>query len=421
MKRSLARTILGTTALALGLGAAAPATADEVEFMTWTYTEDSGKAAIEGLIDGFEAQSDDTVTPIGYAWGDMIKNTFLRARTNTLPDVSQVQARLLPTVANIDGIVDLNEVFGADALAGMFPEAFLAVGQIDGKQLALPLISGTIGMVANQAVLDAAGVDGIPSTMEEFRAALEAVRDNVPDSVPYGMATKNNASILLDYLIWVWTFGGDPVVDGQPAVNSPEAVAALEFMVEMMDERLAAPEIDRPDARRLFGQEKTAFYFDAPSAKKFAADFSGQGDAYTANLVPMPTPVTEAGNDPASIQWGHVLAMFGEENASPDSAASEFMMYVLSDDVIVPYALDSGAIPPTTSGSESAAVKDDPYITAWAAAAVAPRRNTIASLENGSEVNDIIGEEVQAAILGQKSAQDAADAMQSRLEDALGG
>lgn len=409
-------------AAALTIGLATTAAADEVEFMTWTYTEDTGRDVIQALMDGFEATSpDDTVTPLGYAWGDMIKNTFLRARTNTLPDISQIQARLLPTVANIDGIVDLNDVFGAEALAAQFPPAFLAMGQIDDRQVALPFIAGTIGMVANQRVLDAAGVEGIPVTVDEFRAALEAVRDTVPNSVPYGMATKNNASILLDYLIWVWTFGGDVIVDGQPAVNTPEAVAALDFMVGLMNDRLAAPEIDRPDARRLFGQEASAFYFDAPSAKKFAADFSGQGDAYVANLVPMQTPVMTDGDAPASIQWGHVLSLFGEDNATPDSAAARFMMYVLSDDVIVPYALDSGAIPPTTTGSESEAVRNDPFIAAWSAAAVAPRRNTIASLDNGSEVNDIIGEEVQAALLGQKTAQEAADAMQARLEAVMAG
>ncbi|WP_226782435.1 ABC transporter substrate-binding protein [Oceaniglobus trochenteri] len=405
------------SAMALTLGS--PAMADTVDFMSWTYTEDSGKATIEKLIEDYQAQSENDVNPIGYAWSDMIKNTFLRARTNTLPDLSQVQARLLPTVANIDGIVDLNDVFGADKLEQMFPAGFLAMGQIDGKQVALPFIAGTIGMVANRKVLDAAGIDEIPETMEQFRDALVKVRDNVPNSVPYGMATKNNASILLDYMIWMWTFGGDIIVDGQPAVNTPEGVAALEFMVGLMNDRLAAPEIDRPDARRLFGQEATAFYFDAPSAKKFAADFSGQGDAYTVNVMPMATPVTEAGGTPASIQWGHVLAMFGDENAKPDSAASEFLMYILSDDVIVPYALGSGAIPPTTTGSNSDAVQNDPYLAAWSAAAVAPRRNTIASLENGAAINDIIGEEVQSALLGQKSAQDAADDMQGRLAEAL--
>ena len=412
-----------TTSLAAGLVAAAlavPAAADTVEFMNWTYTEDSGKDLMQGIMDDYAGKSGDTVEPLGYAWSDINKNAFLRSRTNTLPDVMQVQARFLPTIANIQQIVDLNEVFGKDALEEMFTPGFLAMGQVDGKQVALPWIAGTIGMVANQKVLDAAGVDGIPGTVDEFRAALEQVRENVPNSVPYGMATKNNASILLDYLIWAWTFGADVIdADGKPDVNSAEGVAALEFMVGLMNDRLAAPEIDRPDARRLFGQEATAFYFDAPSAKNFAADFSGQGMDYAVNIIPMETPTMKADGTPAAIQWGHVLVMFNDDNASSDSAASKFLMNTMSDDVLVDYALIKGALPPTFTALESEQVASDAYMAAWAEAAVAPRPNPIAPLANGGAISDIIGEEVQAALLGQKTAQEAADAMQERLEAEL--
>lgn len=407
----LTRALLGTVAAA----AMTTAAAADVEFMTWTYTEDSGRDTIQAMLDTFTGQTGIAVEPIGIAWGDMVKNTFLRARTDTLPDISQVQGRLLPTVANIDGIVDLNDVFGREALLEMYSPTFLAAGEVGGKQVGLPWIGGTIGMVANQKVMDAAGIDGAPTTVEEFRADLELIRNNVPNSVPYGLATKNNASILLDYLIWTWTFGGDVLVDGKPAVNSPEAVEALAFMAGLVEDRLAAPEIDRPDARRLFGQEAMGFYFDAPSAKKFAADFSGQGDAYTVNIVPMETPVMAEGDESVSIQWGHVMAMYGADNASPDSEAAKFLMYLVSDDVLIDYAVDGGVLPTTIAGQASARVQDDAYLAAWSAAAVAPRRNSIASLVNGSAVQDIIGEEVQAAILGQKTAQEAADDMQARL------
>lgn len=407
---------LRIAALAAGITCLAGiAAAQDVEFMTWTYTEESGKPLIEGMIADFNSG---TVEPQGYAWGEMVKNAFLRARTGSLPDVMQVQARLLPTVANIDGILDLNEVYGAEALAEMFSPELLAYGQVDGVQVALPWMAGTIGMVANTAVLEAAGVEGIPATVDEFTAALEAVRDNVPNSVPYPMATKNANSILLDYLIWVWTHGGDVIVNGQPQVDSPEAVAALTYMTKLVNERLAAPEIDRPDARRLFGQGAAAFYFDAPSAKQFAVQFSGDED-YAANVQPMATPVMEAGADPVAIQWGHVVALFGDDNADADSPGAAFLMHLVSDAQVLPYTAEKGTLPPTLSGQADADFQADAYRAAWAANAGSPRRNTVAALSNGAEVSTIIGEEVQAAILGQKSPEDAAADMQSRLEAAI--
>ena len=47
-----------------------------------------------------------------------------------------------------------------------------------------------------------------------------------------------------------------------------------------MKDRLIAPEIDRPDARRLFAQGASAFYIDAPVRRgTFVRTFSGRGAA----------------------------------------------------------------------------------------------------------------------------------------------
>ena len=266
-------------------------------------------------------------------------------------------------------------------------------------------------------MLDAAGIDGLPTTIEEFRADLVTVRDAVPNSVPFAMATKNPASILLDYLIFAWTFGAEPLAeDGTPAVNSPEAVAALAFMVGLMEDRLAAPEIDRPDARRLFGQGAAAFYIDAPQALSFARQFSGRDTEIDAAVVPMAGPVLEEGDTPVSISWGHVLVVFGEDNADPEGEAVRWVEHLLSDEQLVPYAVSQSVLPATRSGQASAEVQGDKYLTDWAAVSVTPRRNTVASLDNATDVSAIIGEEVQAALLGQKTAQQAADDMQARLE-----
>lgn len=403
-------------ALALSAGAAQ---ADTVEFMNWVSAEETGKETMNAMAEGFKEATGHEVELQGYAWGDMNKNYVLRARSKTLPDVGQSQGRLLPVIAGIPEMQDLNEVFGRETLEEMFPASFLAAGEIDGKQLGLPWIGGTIGWVANQEVLDAAGVEEIPVTLDEFKAALEKVRDNVPNSVPLGLATKNHNSIVLDYITWLWTFGGDVIVDGKPAVNSPEAVAALTFLADAVDQRLAAPEIDRPDARRLFAQGATAFYLDAPLARTFAREFSGRGDEIDAAVKPIKAPVLNEGDEPVSVQWGHLLVMFGDEPPAADSPAAQWVMHLLSNEALVDYAVDQSVLPTTKAALESDAVKADAYLSDWAAASVAPRRNTIAALDKGAEASAVIGEEFQAAILGQKSPQQAADDMQARLEDVL--
>jgi len=418
MKPLMKSTLTAVTALAMGLTTAAHA--ENIEFMGWTYTEDTGREPIQAMLDGFMASEGIEVTPLGYAWGEMQRNTFLRSRSNTLPDVSQVQGRFLPVFAGLPQTVDLDEVFGADTLSETFSPSFLPMGSVDGRQIAVPWISGTVGMVANLAVLEAAGIDEVPETMDEFREALIAVRDNVPNSVPYTMATTNNSSIALDYMIWVWTFGGSAIgEDGTVGVNTPEALAALEFMTELVDSRLAAPEIDRPDARRLFAQGASAFYLDSPQARSFARQFSGEGEAYDKNVLPITVPVLEQGNTPASMQWGHLLTLYSDSPITAESPSAKFLMYLMEDEQLVDYAVNQSVLPATRSGLNHPRIQEDSYLAAWAAAAIEPRRNTLGSLSNSAIVQDIMGEEIQSALLDLKSPQEAANAMQQRLEQAM--
>lgn len=47
--------------------AGTPALSANVEFQTWTFTEETGRGAIEALAESFEAGSGLTVEPQGYA------------------------------------------------------------------------------------------------------------------------------------------------------------------------------------------------------------------------------------------------------------------------------------------------------------------------------------------------------------------
>lgn len=412
-------TNLLATAVAITTLAAGAASAADATFMTFSYAEETNKPLVEKVLSGFNAETQLTVEPLGFAWGDMQKNLFLRARSNDLPSVVQISERWLPTLATLPGAVDFNTVYGAEELARLYAPDALAMGQIGGKQMGLPWISGSIGMVANKAVLDAAGVTEVPTTIAEFKDALIKVRDGVPNSVPYTMATKGNGSILLDFMIWTWVHGGSIIdASGEVKVDSPESRAALAFMVDLMNERLAAPEIDRPDARRLTGQGASAFYFDAPQTRTFLRDFSGQGSAFDVNVLPMQTPVLAAGEESVSIQWGHLLMAFADGGtAAADAPGAKFISYATSDAVQTDFPLALSALPSTLTGRTAA--QDDAYLTAWAAATGASRPNEVGVWPNGADLTNIIGEEVQGALLGQKSVDDAISAMAARLTESM--
>ena len=91
----------------------------------------------------------------------------------------------------------------------------------------------------------------------------------------------------------------------------------------------------------------------------------------------------------------------------------------MSDAVQTDFTLGQSALPVSKSARESAAAKKDAFLAAWGDAAGVPLRNEIGVWNNAAELTNIIGEEVQAAMLGQKTADAAVEAMQKRLEVAM--
>lgn len=413
---------------ALSLGSAATlstrpskAQGTGASFMSFTYAEDPNRPFVQALLDGFRQASGVPVEPIGSAWGEMLKNLLLRQRSRTLPMTAQVQERWLPALATLPELADLNAVIGRQELEAAIENPVLAMGQVGGKQIGLPLITGSIGMIANREVLEKAGITTIPQTLDEFRAALIAVRDKVPNAVPFAMATKNPNSIPLDTLIWVWTHGGRAIDEtGKVLINSAEGRATLAFMTGLMKDRLIAPEIDRPDARRLFAQGAAAFYIDAPQTRQFVRSFSGRGEAADAFTVPMKTPVLKAGETPRSIQWGHLVVLFkGPASTGAHSPGVKWVRHLMSDAAQTTFPVALSALPATKTARRAPVVQNDPFFRAWTEATGVPLMNEIGIWPNAPELSTILSEEVQAALLGQKTADASAAAMQTRMEASM--
>lgn len=422
MRTSMTRRGFGALAAGAAAGLAlrpAAAQTANLSFMSFTYAEEPNKPHVQKLLDGFAAKGG-AIEPIGSAWGDMQKNILLRQRSKTLPTTAQLSERWLPSMAQLPEIVNLDEAIGRAKLESVIDPKVLAMGQAGGKTFGLPLITGSVGMVANKEVLAKAGVE-VPTTLADFRKALEAIRDKVPNSVPFAAATKNPNSIPLDFMIMVWAHGGRIIDEsGKVLVNSDAAKAALGFMADLMKNRLMAPELDRPDSRRLFGQGAAGFYIDPPQARGFARSFSGRGAAADAFVLPMKTPVLKAGDTPKSIQWGHLVVAFkGPNTASADAPGIKWLNYLLSDEAQGSFPTALSALPVTKTAQALPVVKNDPFFSAWNEASGTPLVNEIGVWSNAPELSTILSEEVQAAILGQKPADAAIVSMASRMEASM--
>ena len=397
----------------------AGAQARTLTYVGWSQDEAASKPTLNGMFEAYrKAQADVKLDVVGFPWGQMQQNILLRMRSGQPLDVVQLAERWLPQFASTGKMVDMQEVYGKGALEKLISPGVLKLGDFRGKQVGLPWTAGSIGMVAHAKVLKDAGVATAPKTVDAFLEALRAIKKSQPQSVPYAMTTKNNNSLSPDFQVWLWTFGGQLFDDkGKVVVNSAAAVRALGFMSDLVKEGLAAKDIDRPDARRMYAQNQTGFYQDAPLARGFARNNSGKGSEFDPFVMAMATPVLKNGDTPQSFAWGHLLTMFSDGKGAPNLQTPQAKLashLALSDANQLTYFKDQGLFPVTNTAL--AQLGADPYVSAWTGASRFAERDEVSQWTTSAEPVGIIGEEVQGALLGQKTAQAAIESMGKRLE-----
>ena len=398
---------------------AAQAQSKSLTFVGWSQDEAASKPTLTAMFEAYRKVNPDVkLEVVGFPWAQMQQNILLRMRSGQSLDVVQLAERWLPQFAVTNRLVDLNEVFGKSHLTRQINAGLLNLGEYKGKQLGLPWTAGSIGMVGNRALMQEAGVTRIPKTVDEFIETLKTIKKARPQSVPYAMTTKNNNSLSPDFQVWLWTFGGELLGDkGEVKVQSQAAVRALSFMTDMVKEGLAAKDIDRPDARRMFAMNQTAFYYDAPLARGFARSNSGKGTDFDRFVAAVPTPVLKNGDPTRSLAWGHLLTFFGDGKSVPSaqSVQAQFASHLAMNDASqIAYFNDQGLFPVTNSAL--AQLKNDAYVSEWSASARSALRDEPSFWPNSADLTNIVGEEVQSALLSIKTPQAAIESMAKRMQ-----
>lgn len=434
MKRTLALVLSVCMALALFAGcnaqtaqqtpsseAASAAVSEEVKaqpvdivWAGWSGEEEASKEIFSRMMNTYEKNSGNKVTWVGWTWADTAQQLLIRTQGGEQLDIAQVDIGIFNTLAQAGVLEDLNTVVGKEYLSENFEDSVLSVGNVDGKQYAMPWSMASISMVYNPEILAQAGWDKAPATVEEFEKCLADVKAMNPDIVPYAVSTKD-ATCAGDFMPWLWTFGG-AIYDenGKVALNSEAAVACVKWYQSLLSKGYIAMDTGRGDARQLFAQGKVAFYDDAVVAKGQAVN-NGVSPENVVNVCSaMERPVLKAGDKPQSTMWGHMLVVF--KNSEHKEQAAELAKTLVSEDVAMDYFINNGMPPVLKALASNEKVTSDAYLNGFIKSTATARLDETARLTNASEVKTIIVEELQYALLGQKTAEAAVADAAARLE-----
>lgn len=235
--KTLQATVLAsaTSAAALFGGAA-----NAVEIEYWQYFFDARVAAMEQLIEGFEAANPDiTVKMTHFPYADYRTKVAAAVPAGEGPDVVQLFYGWLNDYKEAALIQPLPaDVFPADEIDANFFPMVAAMREGD-NYWALPTAVRSLALFYNNTLLEEADVEP-PTTLDEMVAAARAMTKvdgagNITQvGITQGMTAQDHHWFRE---VLVRQFGGEPYVDDYRTVNynSEAGQAALDFYVGMSE------------------------------------------------------------------------------------------------------------------------------------------------------------------------------------------
>ncbi|MFG1954040.1 ABC transporter substrate-binding protein [Micromonospora sp. NPDC048830] len=287
-----------------------------------------------------------------------------------------------------------------------YRENALKAATIDGKLYGAPILMTVIPGACDRKVLAEVGVDKPPTTWDELMAM--APQFKAKGKYVTHVVASNEATLNTSFYPWVWQAGGAPFDDqGKPTIDSPAMVEATRFISELVKQgyvnkdqaTVNLPAEQSPIGRREVG---CVYYMDPIIMKN---------DVWGDDTMVAPPLKHKAEGAYGTV--GSYAMLKGSKNKK---AAAAWLKFITTPQVMADVDKMAGYYPPR----EDATVEFPAGSVQAEVAKYLELADVGPKVPHAREVQGVIAPEVQAAVLGNKSAEqamkDAAEAAKSVLE-----
>ena len=233
-KKSISLLLVALLLLSVG-GMAMAQDTITLEFSQW-WEPELPAGEFRALMDEFEAQNPGIrVELISGPYSTTRDQIVAGAATGTMADVVGLDGAWVNDFVRQGSLANLTDLM---ADAGFDDSELAAQIQLGGSTYMIPVVNFVYPVFVNLDLVEAAGIEELPTTRAEFAeaaATLTDVENNVYGWVlPLSMEQPNG--IQNDVMSWVWASGGSMMEDGLPnLVDNEDVISAMEFIKELYD------------------------------------------------------------------------------------------------------------------------------------------------------------------------------------------
>ena len=296
----------------------------------------------------------------------------------------------------------------------------------DGRRYGLPFDGDTHVLFSNTEILERNGIDAPPTTWDEYLEDVRIITENEGADGVYGSAVFGQKSPLIlgaAFANRLAGFGGSFIdEDGAPTINSPEAVAAAQALVDVNEYAFPTPaETDFGVGNGAWYDGKVAFienWTDLGVGSETNPDSTVAGK-WQVSTLPIGGDATESR---ASLVAGFTWVI--PSGTDKTDLAKEFIEFAASSEInseLLVADPQTGIDPNRASSLESAE-----YGEAYPELQEVNRATLAGSLawptgKNASQAAQILVDELAKLLAGEGgSAQETLDRVQAEWEDILG-
>lgn len=386
-----------------------------ITLSTWMYDEPGIGDYWKLVIDGYESASGNTVEVRNLPINEYSSQLVVEMAAGNPADVIFVPAAGLAEIAAIGQLEDLGPLLADSGIGDRLAPAALEYVTINDAVTSFPVAGRTLDLLYNAELFAEAGLDGPPTTPEEFLDyARELTIKDGDKVVQYGASMVNAQEEPTYEMLLMWTigFGGNLADNGTPTVNSPEAVEALAFMKTLYDEELIPRGALEDDQRALFANGTSAMEIDGNWQIPFVASID---EARAAQIVAAPLPW-----DGSTATGGPNIAVAVNAESPNKDAANEFIEFLASDEIIGQFTDFASNIPLIEGAVSEETLEERPYLQAsidaiGSAVPIAPSGFE----DQSSEFQAIVIEAIVSALQSGVDPQEALDRAQEQIESDL--
>ncbi|MEO0407844.1 MAG: sugar ABC transporter substrate-binding protein [Cyanobacteria bacterium P01_A01_bin.135] len=378
---------------------------DEVEFWTMQLQPQFTDYFNE-LIAEFEADNPGvTVRWTDVPWADMQSKILTAVSSGTAPDVVNLNPDFASQLATRNAWLDLGDRVDPDAQATYLPKIWQAT-TLNDQSFGIPWYLTTNVTVYNSALLEEAGIAAPPTTYAELADAAEAIKDETGKYAFFITFVPEDSAEVMQSLIKM----GVTLVDdqGQAAFNTPEGREAFQYWVDLYQDELLPREVLTQGHRRgidLYQSGETAMVSTSP---QFMDTIARNAPDISAVSAAAPQVTTTGAHNVAAMN------LVIPQSTDQPEAALDFALFVTNEENQLAFAKAANVLPSTQ------AALDDPYFSSEKADAAPGDKARVISaqqlpdaevlvpaMENVKQLQKILYENLQGAMLGQKSVDQA--------------